>query len=64
MIDVEQFTVKVMARKSFSSKEFQLLYFLASNPGKVMTEIHIKRNLGNDVYVVDRTIDVHIRKSS
>ena len=44
-------------------KEFELLFLLASEPGKVF-----KRNLildsvwGKDVIVVDRTIDVHMRK--
>jgi len=64
MIDVEQFTVKVDGKKKFfPRKEFQLLYFLASNPGKVMNrDTLLKEIWGNDVYVVDRTIDVHIRK--
>ena len=44
-------------------KEFELLFLLASEPGKVF-----KRNLildsvwGKDVVVGDRTIDVHMRK--
>ncbi|MFL2607225.1 MAG: response regulator transcription factor [Flavobacteriaceae bacterium] len=44
-------------------KEFELLFLLASEPGKVF-----KRNLildsvwGKDVVVGDRTIDVHVRK--
>ena len=44
-------------------KEFELLFLLASEPGKVF-----KRNLildsvwGKDVIVGDRTIDVHMRK--
>lgn len=44
-------------------KEFELLYFLASRPGKVFSrEILLEKIWGNDVYVVARTIDVHIRK--
>lgn len=44
-------------------KEFDLLYLLASRPGKVFTREKILRKVwGTDVYVVDRTIDVHIRK--
>lgn len=64
VIDVEQFTVKVDNKKKFfPRKEFQLLYYLASNPGKVMNrETLLKEIWGNDVFVVDRTIDVHIRK--
>lgn len=64
IIDVEQFIIKVDNKKKFfPRKEFQLLYFLASNPGKVMNrETLLKEIWGNDVFVVDRTIDVHIRK--
>lgn len=63
-IDVEKFAIKVDNKlKFFPRKEFQLLYFLASNPGKVMKrETLLKEIWGNDVYVIDRTIDVHIRK--
>jgi len=63
-IDVEKFAIKVDKKnKFFPRKEFQLLYFLASNPGKVMNrETLLKEIWGNDVYVIDRTIDVHIRK--
>ena len=43
--------------------EFDLLVLLASSPGKIFTrdEIYLKI-WGNDVYVSDRTLDVHIRK--
>jgi len=63
-IDVEKFEVKVDSKKTFfPRKEFQLLYFLAQNPGKVINrETLLKEIWGNDVYVIDRTIDVHIRK--
>jgi two-component system, OmpR family, alkaline phosphatase synthesis response regulator PhoP len=63
-IDVEKFEVKVDSKKKFfPRKEFQLLYFLAQNPGKVINrETLLKEIWGNDVYVIDRTIDVHIRK--
>ena len=44
-------------------KEFELLYFLASKPGKVFPRETLLENIwGQDVLVVDRTIDVHIRK--
>lgn len=63
-IDVEKYTVKVDGKqKFFPRKEFQLLHFLASNPEKVMTrDALLKEIWGNDVFVIDRTIDVHIRK--
>jgi two-component system alkaline phosphatase synthesis response regulator PhoP len=44
-------------------KEFELLYFLAARPGKVFSrEVLLKNIWGTDVFVVPRTIDVHIRK--
>jgi two-component system, OmpR family, alkaline phosphatase synthesis response regulator PhoP len=44
-------------------KEFELLFFLASKPGKVFSrETLLEKIWGTDVYVVPRTIDVHIRK--
>ncbi len=44
-------------------KEFELLYFLASHPGKVFTRQDVlNRVWGRDVFVVDRTVDVHVRK--
>ena len=44
-------------------KEFELLYLLASQPGRVYKRIEIMEKIwGNEVVVGDRTIDVHIRK--
>lgn len=43
-------------------KEFELLYFMASRPGKVFSREKLLEKVWGDVYVVDRTIDVHIRK--
>lgn len=43
-------------------KEFELLYFLASRPGKVFRREELLEKIWGDVFVVDRTIDVHVRK--
>lgn len=44
-------------------KEFELLYFLASNRGRVHRRQELLDEVwGPDVYVVDRTVDVHVRK--
>ncbi len=44
-------------------KEFELLYFLAQNPNKVFSRDDLLQNIwGTDVYVLARTVDVHIRK--
>jgi two-component system alkaline phosphatase synthesis response regulator PhoP len=46
-----------------TKKEFELLMLLASKPGKVFRRNEILDIVwGNEVYVGDRTIDVHIRK--
>ncbi|TVQ11561.1 MAG: DNA-binding response regulator [Balneolaceae bacterium] len=44
-------------------KEFELLYFLASRKGKVLDRQSLLNEVwGNNIYVIDRTVDVHIRK--
>ena len=46
-----------------AKKEFELLYLLASRPGRVFLRNEILSQVwGNEVIVGDRTIDVHIRK--
>ncbi|SIT12608.1 response regulator transcription factor [Belliella pelovolcani] len=44
-------------------KEFELLYFLAKNPNMVFSRDELLQNIwGADVFVLARTVDVHIRK--
>lgn len=44
-------------------KEFELLYFLASRKGKVLDrQALLNKVWGDNIYVVDRTVDVHVRK--
>ncbi len=44
-------------------KEFELLHFLAQNPNKVFSRDDLLQNIwGTDVYVLARTVDVHVRK--
>lgn len=51
------------AEMQMPKKEFELLYLLASKPGKVFNRDEILRSVwGQEVVVGDRTIDVHIRK--
>lgn len=43
--------------------EFDLLVLMASHPGKIFSRDEIYSKIwGNEVYVSDRTLDVHIRK--
>ena len=63
-INKDSYVVKLKNEEIFfPKKEFNLLYFLASNPKKVYSRESLLRNIwGSDVHVVARTVDVHIRK--
>ena len=45
-----------------AKKEFNLLYYLMTIPGRVFTRQEIITEIWKDAFVGDRTIDVHIRK--
>ncbi|HQQ02912.1 MAG TPA: response regulator transcription factor [Bacteroidales bacterium] len=64
IIDNEKHKVFFHHREIFlTKKEFELLYFMASKPGKVFSRDEIYSKVwGNDLIVGERTIDVHIRK--
>lgn len=64
VIDREAYLVFQRGQKVvLAKKEFELLYLLASKPGKVFTRDVILNNIWEDsVVVTNRTIDVHIRK--
>jgi len=63
-VDRSSYTVVLSDEKiNLPKKEFELLYFLAQNPGKVFSRDDLLKNIwGTDVYVLARTVDVHIRK--
>jgi two-component system alkaline phosphatase synthesis response regulator PhoP len=63
-IDPEQYIVYYKETPiSLAKKEFELLYFLASKPGRVFLRNEILNQIwGSEVIVGDRTIDVHVRK--
>lgn len=64
VIDPVQYLIKVDEQEIvLAKKEFELLYLLASRPGRVFLRNEILNQVwGNEVIVGDRTIDVHIRK--
>ena len=44
-------------------KEFELLFYLAQTPNKVFSRDELLQKIwGADIYVLERTVDVHIRK--
>ncbi|AZQ62517.1 response regulator transcription factor [Flammeovirga pectinis] len=63
-IDKSSYTLYVDGEpKTLPKKEFELLYFLAESPNKVFNRDDLLRNIwGADVYVLARTVDVHIRR--
>jgi len=63
-IDPEKYLVFFEGKEIvLAKKEFELLYLLATRPGRVFLRNEILSQVwGNDVIVGDRTIDVHIRK--
>lgn len=71
IIEVKDFTINTLGRKITSSdktinltgKEFDLIYVLASNPGKVFTREELLERVWGYAYYGDlRTVDVHIRR--
>jgi len=58
------YSVKLKDKKIvLPRKEFELLYFLAKKPDEVFDRDVLLKNIwGTDVYVLARTVDVHIRK--
>ncbi|HMS33699.1 MAG TPA: response regulator transcription factor [Ignavibacteria bacterium] len=63
-IDSSSHSVRINEKEVFfPKKEFQLLHFLLSNRGKVYSrEILLNQIWGENIYVVDRTVDVHVAK--
>jgi len=64
VIDRERFIVlKEETELQLPKKEFELLFYLANRKGKVLDRQTLLNEVwGSNIYVIDRTIDVHIRK--
>ena len=63
VIDLDRHEVRLEGKKIvLTAKEFQLLYFLASHPGRVFTREDLLNHVSSeDAFIIDRNIDVHIR---
>lgn len=63
-IHVSNYMVEIDGKEvSFPKKEFEVLLFLVRHPDRVVTrETLLNEVWGRNVFVVDRTVDVHIRK--
>ena len=64
LIDREHYQVKLNGEELvLPKKEFEILLLLAGRPGKVFNRNQILDTIwGEDIFVVARTIDVHVRK--
>ncbi|WP_425637622.1 response regulator transcription factor [Algoriphagus yeomjeoni] len=64
IIDRGSYTIDKSGKTiTLPKKEFELLYFLAKNPNIVFSRDELLQNIwGADVFVLARTVDVHIRK--
>ena len=65
IINRKNYTVTQGSDKSIvlPKKEFELLFFLAQTPNKVFNRDELLQKIwGADIYVLERTVDVHIRK--
>jgi two-component system alkaline phosphatase synthesis response regulator PhoP len=64
LIDRGSYTVDQSGKTiTLPKKEFELLHFLAKNPNIVFSRDELLQNIwGADVFVLVRTVDVHIRK--
>jgi two-component system, OmpR family, alkaline phosphatase synthesis response regulator PhoP len=64
LINLPNYSVKIDKEEVFlPKKEFEVLAYLAQHRGRVVTrESLLDRIWGQGVIVVDRTIDVHVRK--
>ncbi len=64
LINPKNYSV-LLGKKSVTlpKKEFELLFYLAQNPDKVCGRDELLQKIwGADIYVLERTVDVHIRK--
>lgn len=63
LIDPARFEVALDGKPvEFTATEFRLLHFMAQRPGRVYTrERLVKEARGEDVVILDRNIDVHVR---
>jgi DNA-binding response OmpR family regulator len=63
-IDTESYRVSAGGRSlDLTFKEFELLRFLATHPGRVFTRPSLLREVwGYDFYGGTRTVDVHVRR--
>ncbi|MEM6261797.1 MAG: response regulator transcription factor [Bacteroidota bacterium] len=62
-INRDEYTVKRGPKDiELARREFELLYFMASRPGKLFKRQDLLDKIWGNVHITDRTVDVHVRK--
>lgn len=62
-INKEEYTVKRGEKVvNLTRREFELLYHLASRPGKLFNRQELLDKIWGNIHITDRTVDVHVRK--
>lgn len=63
-VNPESFNVEIKGEKiNIPNRMFHLLHYFISNKNKNLTRNQIIRDVwGNEICVIDKTIDVHVRK--
>ena len=64
LIDIEKKKASIESNEiSLTPKEFEILHLLLQNPNKVLSRNTLLENVwSDDVYVNDRTVDVHVTR--
>ncbi len=62
-IDKEEYSVRKDDEIiDLTRREFELLHYLASRPGKLFNRQELLDKIWGNVHITDRTVDVHVRK--
>ncbi|MEZ4685459.1 MAG: response regulator transcription factor [Bacteroidia bacterium] len=62
-IDKDAYIVRQYGKPiSLTRREFELLFHLASHPGKLFNRQQLLDAIWGNVHITDRTVDVHVRK--
>lgn len=64
VVDRQRYIVSRKGKEyTLPRKEFEILFFLMKNKGNVFSREDLLNKIwGDDIFVIDRTVDVHIRK--
>ena len=62
-INKDEYSVRKGTQEvDLTRREFELLYYLASRPGKLFNRQELLDKIWGNIHITDRTVDVHVRK--